>query len=72
MSSGSVRASIDGVVRDTSGCVPLTVDFTDTLAAGKQYRWSFGDGSPEVETTEPGISHTFNEVGTYQVRLNIY
>jgi len=65
----SIRASIDGVVRDTSGCVPLTVDFTDTLAAGKQYRWIFGDGSPEVETTQPSISHTFGEVGTYQVRL---
>lgn len=65
----SIRASINGVARDTSGCVPLTVDFTDTLAAGKQYRWNFGDGSPEVETTVPSISHTFNEVGTYQVRL---
>ncbi len=65
----SVRASIDGVVRDTSGCVPLTVDFTDTIARGKKYIWNFGDGSPEVETTEPSISHTFNEVGSYQVRL---
>jgi gliding motility-associated-like protein len=65
----SIRASIGGAIRDTSGCVPLTVDFTDTLAAGKQYRWNFGDGSPEVETTEPSISHTFVQVGTYQVRL---
>jgi len=66
---GSVRASIDGVVRDTSGCVPLTVDFTDTIALGKSYVWNFGDGSPQVATTLPTISHTFNEIGNYLVRL---
>ncbi|HLL43962.1 MAG TPA: PKD domain-containing protein, partial [Segetibacter sp.] len=65
----SVRASINGVVSDTSGCVPLTVNFTDTIAGGKRYLWNFGDGSPEAETTEPSVSHTYNEVGTYRVRL---
>jgi gliding motility-associated-like protein len=66
---GSVRASINGVIRDTSGCVPLKVDFADTIAAGKRYIWDFGDGSPEVVTTDPALSHTFNEVGDYLVRL---
>ena len=66
---GSVRSSIEGVVRDTSGCVPLTVDFTDTIGLGKRYIWSFGDGSEEVETTVPTISHTYNVVGNYPVRL---
>ncbi|CAA9479125.1 MAG: CBM44, partial [uncultured Segetibacter sp.] len=66
---GSVRSAIDGVVRDTSGCVPLTVDFTDTIGLGKRYVWNFGDGSAEVETTVPTISHTYNVIGDYQVRL---
>lgn len=66
---GSVRASIGGVPRDTSGCVPLTVDFTDTIALGKKYIWNFGDGSDEAVTTDPNISHTFNAVGNYSVRL---
>jgi len=67
--AGSVRASIDGVIRDTSGCVPLKVDFADTLALGKSYIWNFGDGSAEMVTTDPKLSHTFNAVGDYLVRL---
>jgi gliding motility-associated-like protein len=67
--AGSVRASINGVISDTSGCVPLKVDFTDTIAVGKRYVWNFGDGSAEVVTTDPNISHTFNAIGDYRVRL---
>lgn len=63
-----VRATINGVI-DTSGCVPLTVNFTDTLAQGRTYRWLFNDGTPERTTTSPSISHTFNLIGTYRVRL---
>ncbi|MCW3088139.1 MAG: cell surface protein, partial [Sediminibacterium sp.] len=64
-----VRASINGVVRDTAGCVPLKADFADTLALGKQYIWDFNDGSPRVTTTNPSISHTFNTIGLYRVQL---
>ncbi|MDB5192416.1 MAG: hypothetical protein JWQ96_1979 [Segetibacter sp.] len=65
----SVRSSINGVIQDTSGCVPLTVEFTDTIALGKTYTWNFGDGTPNVKTTTPNIQHTFTQVGTYQVML---
>jgi gliding motility-associated-like protein len=64
-----LQASINGVARDTAGCVPLTVDFRDTLALGKAYWWHFGDGSPAVRTTTPSISHTFNNIGLYRVML---
>ncbi len=64
-----LQASINGVARDTSGCVPLAVDFTDTLAQGKKYIWDFNDGSPTVTTTIPSISHTFNTIGLYRVQL---
>jgi len=67
--SSSIRSSINGVLRDTSGCVPLTVDFTDTVGAGKSYIWSFGDGSPDIRTTSPTIRHTFNTIGNFRVRL---
>ena len=67
--AGSVRASINGVIRDTSGCVPLQVDFADTLALGKRYIWNFADGSSEVATADPNISHTFNAIGNYRVML---
>ena len=66
----SVKATIDGVI-DTIGCVPLTIKFTDTLAKGKIYEWDFGDGSASVRTFAPNnsISHTYNFVGRYLLRL---
>ena len=60
---------IEGVANDTAGCLPLTVDFTDSIAVGKSYEWSFGDGSPVVTGTDPERSHTFTVAGNYRVRL---
>ena len=65
--AGSVRSSIEGVVADTVGCVPLTVTFTDTLAEGKTYSWNFGDGTPTVINQSPTINHTFTSIGNYLV-----
>lgn len=62
------RASINGVP-DSTGCIPLTVDFSDTLRKGKSYIWDFGDGSAKVKTTDVDISHLYNTVGTYLVTL---
>jgi gliding motility-associated-like protein len=67
--ASSIRASILGVTNDTTGCVPLTVDFRDTIGLGKKYIWNFGDGSPEETTTTPNLSHTFAAVGDYRVSL---
>lgn len=65
----AIRSSINGIPRDTSGCLPLTVDFTDTIANGKQYVWNFGDGSPILNTNIASASHTFNAVGKFRVML---
>jgi gliding motility-associated-like protein len=64
----SIRTSINGVLRDSTGCIPLTVDFADTIALGKKYVWDFGDGNNQT-TTVPNISHTYPNVGDYKVRL---
>ncbi len=63
------KASISGVPYDTSGCIPLKVDFTDTIQNAKRYVWDFGDGSPKVTTTSANISHTYTTVGTFLVSL---
>jgi len=65
----SILSSINGVPRDSAGCVPLTVDFTDTIQNAVTWYWSFGDGSPVVITTTPNASHTYNSIGTFQVML---
>ncbi len=64
-----IQSIIDGKPRDTAGCVPLVVDFRDTVLNAVSYEWQFGDGSPQVATTTPNISHTYSAVGTYRVML---
>jgi gliding motility-associated-like protein len=68
-----VQSAIDGVPRDTAGCVPLTVDFTDSVRNAVWYEWNFGDGTPTVGPLPAATgftqSHTYNAIGTYQVML---
>ena len=67
--SAGVRTSIGTSDNDTVGCVPLTVDFRDTVRVAQSYEWTFADGSGTFATLTPTISHTFNFVGNYRVRL---
>ncbi|MEP6749571.1 MAG: PKD domain-containing protein [Bacteroidota bacterium] len=63
-----VKAYINDVF-DTSGCVPLTVQFKDTVRNASSYEWTFGDGSATVATKDFSINHTYNLVGDYKVML---
>lgn len=65
----SIQSAINGIKRDTAGCIPLTVQFTDTVALGNSYIWNFGDGTGNFPTVLPTISHTFTAVGNYRVML---
>jgi len=68
-----VQSAIGGVPKDTAGCVPLTVVFTDQVRNAVQYIWNFGDGTGDQGpmTADTGYSqpHTFQSVGTYTVML---
>ncbi|MCW3073554.1 MAG: hypothetical protein JWP69_623 [Flaviaesturariibacter sp.] len=65
-----VQSSINGVVRDTAGCVPLTVDFRDTVLNAVSYEWDFdGNGTNDLTTTAPNASFTYTAIGNYRVRL---
>lgn len=64
-----VQSAINGVKGDTSGCLPLTVVFTDTIGTGKNFIWNFGDGSGDTTTTVKQVTHTYNSLGTFRVRL---
>jgi gliding motility-associated-like protein len=68
--SAGVQSAIGGVPRDTAGCLPLTVDFRDTIANAVSYEWDLnGDGVNDLTTTTPNAQFTYNAVGTYHVRL---
>jgi gliding motility-associated-like protein len=64
-----VQSFIEGVPKDTAGCVPLTVDFIDTMMQAVSYEWNFGDGPQVFTTATPSISHTYTSVCTYRVML---
>ena len=54
----------------------ITFDASWSIAQGyndtiKQYRWVFGDGTPPVTTTSPKVTHTFKNVTSYTVTLNV-
>jgi gliding motility-associated-like protein len=66
---GGIQSVIDGVPRDSAGCVPLTVDFIDTVGNAVTYEWDFGDGSPRVTTNVPFTQYTYNVVGNYLAML---
>ncbi|MCS3796276.1 PKD domain-containing protein [Niastella sp. OAS944] len=58
----------NGVI-DTLGCAPFDVVLKDTILNAKSYEWSFGDGTPDVTTTNSEVAHQFAAVGDYRVRL---
>lgn len=64
-----LQSWIDGRPRDTAGCVPLTVEFRDTVQNAVRYEWDFGDGSPTAFTTAPNTTHQYTAVGVYRARL---
>ncbi|ULQ50682.1 PKD domain-containing protein [Flavihumibacter fluvii] len=66
---GAGPSSYINGIRDTSGCVPLTVKLVDTVQNAQSYIWNFGDGSPELPTTNFEVDHQYNAVGNYQVML---
>ena len=47
-----------------------TVTFSlDLNLADTQYRWDFGDGSPELSTNEDEVQHTYHTPGLYLITL---
>lgn len=64
VSSPVIIANMSAV--PNSGCVPLTVNFTNTSINGINYYWHFGDGG---NSTSASPTHTYNTAGTYIVML---
>ncbi|MBC8033218.1 MAG: PKD domain-containing protein, partial [Chitinophagaceae bacterium] len=64
----SVKSFLAGNL-DSTVCAPATIEFRDTVRNAARYEWNFGDGSPEIVTTEFRQSHFYANVGNYRVRL---
>lgn len=51
------------------GCVPLTVEFTNTSLQGLSYQWNFGDGGT---SSADNPVYTYNVPGVYTVSLTAF
>lgn len=71
--ASGIRSAINGITDDSTGCVPLIVNFEDTVVTenrGTKFYWDFdGDGLDDLVTNTPKASHEFKQVGEYRVRL---
>jgi hypothetical protein len=45
--------------------------YSNTPTEFVRYRWSFGDGSPIVETSAPQVTHQYAAPGTYQAQVEV-
>ena len=64
-----IKSIINGISYDTSGCVPLTVDFVDTMELGKKYIFVYNDNTPNDTLESPNVSHVFSQTGLYRVMV---
>lgn len=67
--TGTAGISADFEANPTSGTAPLIVQFTDKSTGTITNRtWDFGDG---LTSTATNPSHTYQNVGTYTVKLTV-
>jgi PKD repeat protein len=55
----------------TSGCSPLTVNYTDLSTGATSWNWSFPGGTPATSTLQ-NPSVVYNTAGTWDVTLNAF
>jgi PKD repeat protein len=55
----------------SSGAYPLETTFTNTSFGATHYLWNFNDGSGALSTDVSPI-HTFEDVGSYEVKLTAF
>jgi PKD repeat protein len=74
---GNRAPSADVTASPAAGPTPLSVTFDGSTSSDPDagdtltYLWDFGDGSPIVETTTPGTSHTYTTVDTFSAALRV-
>src|SRR5207244_2843599 len=51
------------------GCAPQIVNLSNTFPGNGTYLWDLGDGTVSMS---PSIHHTYNDTGTYQIRLIVF
>lgn len=56
-------------ISDTMGCVPFTIQFTNTSTNGSQFIWIFGDGDTSYFSNPV---KTYTDTGVFEVKLLLY
>jgi gliding motility-associated-like protein len=62
-----VAANVKAIFKTpATGCAPYTAVFENESLGGADFLWDFGDGNT---STDPNPTHTYQQPGTYVVRL---
>lgn len=67
---GEIRSALGG--QSVRGCVPLKVDFVDSIGNAVTYEWYFNyvpGNPPDQVTTTPSSTFTYNAIGNYTAML---
>jgi PKD repeat protein len=70
--SAAISASLytigtgNSITFDASGSTPPSTPAGDQIV---KYAWSFGDGTPQVTTSTPRVTHRFNRAGKFTVTV---
>lgn len=63
--------STDAQINTSDGrntyCGSETISFSATASHANQYSWDFGDGSAIVNQSDTSITHTYSDIGVYNV-----
>jgi PKD repeat protein len=62
-----VLPEVDFMPTPQNGCPTLEVDFINSSVGGFPFTWDFGDGT---QSTETNPMHSYDQPGTYHVRLS--
>ena len=68
VNSASIPVAADFYSNVTSGKAPLAVKFTDDSVNATSWQWDF-DNDGTIDSTEQNPVYTFNDAGTYTVKL---
>lgn len=67
---GEIRSALGGSA--ARGCVPLTMNFIDSIGNAVSYEWYFNyvpGNPPDLVTTVPSSTFTYNTIGNYTAML---
>jgi PKD repeat protein len=60
------------IFKVASSTISFTCNIYFDTGTDLSFKWTFGDGTPDVITKVPNVNHTFNNKGCYNINYTAY